>query len=122
MCGGHNEKLRTSSRKAQVSEHWRPTLFSQWRGGWSAGFPCATFGDGGGVGFEAGAIWLKPVRTCVGWLVARVGKLTPSEVLPFEEVRERVKAMLLGQRRHEEEIRLREALWEDARIEDLVVF
>ncbi len=55
--------------------------------------------------------WLAPMRTKVGWVVARVQAVQPGAVLPFDQVRDRVKAMLAaGQGQQEKTKRLAELL------------
>jgi hypothetical protein len=55
--------------------------------------------------------WLAPMQTKVGWVVARVQAVQPGAVLPFDQVRDRVKAMLAaGQGQQEKTKRLAELL------------
>lgn len=66
--------------------------------------------------------WSAPVRTKIGWVVVRVEKVRPASTLPFEEVKEKVRAMVAGELRHEAEVSLRKELREGARVEELVRF
>lgn len=64
--------------------------------------------------------WLPPVRSMVGWLVARVDAITPGKAAPLEQVRDKVRAFVTAQRGQQDEGALLAELEAAGQVVDLV--